>query len=74
MSKLVEVEERLERAIAELEQVVSVNGVVNQSDTHRQAEEVDLILSRMEELKAAHGMVLKKLDDTILRVKEILEG
>jgi len=74
VSKLVEVEERLERAIAELEQVVSVNGVVNQSDTHRQAEEVDLILSRMEELKAAHGMVLKKLDDTILRVKEILEG
>ena len=74
VSKLVEVEKRLERAIAELEQVASLNGVVNRNDTQRQAEELDLVLLRTEELKAVHETVSRKIDATILRVKEILEG
>ena len=74
VSKLIEAEKRLERAIAELEQATSLSGVVHQSDTQSQANEMDRILLRTEELQAVHETVSKKIDANILRLKEILEG
>jgi len=74
VSKLIEAEKRLESAIAELEQAAALGGVVHQSDTQSQANEMDRILLRTEELQAVHETVSKKIDTTILRLKEILEG
>ena len=74
MSKLIEAEKRLERAIAELEQATSLSGVANHTDAPNHAEETERNLLRTEELRAVHEAVSKKLDTTILRLKEILEG
>ncbi|MEE2661789.1 MAG: hypothetical protein VYB39_02055 [Pseudomonadota bacterium] len=74
MSKLIEAEKRLERAIAELEQATSLSGVVHKSDAQGQADEMDRILLRTEDLQAVHETVSKKIDATILRLKDILEG
>ena len=74
MSKLIEAEKRLERAIAELVQATSVSGVVHQSDTQSPADGMDRVLLRTEELKAVLETVSRKIDASILRVKEILEG
>ena len=73
MSKLIEAEKRLERAIAELEQATSLSGVVHPSDTQSQADEIDRVLLRTEKLQAVHETVSRKIDATILRLKEILE-
>ena len=73
VSKLIESEKRLERAIAELEQATSLSGVVHQSDTQSPADGMDRVLLRTEKLQAVHETVSRKIDATILRLKEILE-
>ena len=73
VSKLIEAEKRLERAIAELEQATSLSRVVHQSDPQSQADKMAKDLMRTEELQAVHENISKKIDSTIIRLKEILE-
>ena len=74
VSKLVEAEKRLQRAVTALEDAArarSGGGEAASSDSTNA--DIAAAEARMDELRAVNASVAEKLDGVILRVKKILE-
>ena len=67
VSKLVEAEKRLQRAILQLEQAAE------RYDKGPIDKDLDTASDGTEELKAVHRSVAERLDETILRLRQVLE-
>ena len=67
VSKLVEAEKRLQRAILQLEQAAE------RYDKGPIDKDLDTAADGTEELKAVHRSVAERLDETILRLRQVLE-
>ena len=74
VSKLVEAEKRLQRAVSALEDAACArSGGSDVAPAATESGDMAAVEARMEELRAVNASVAEKLDGAILRVKKILE-